>query len=72
VLPTFYAASGLTFTDLVISLSIFLLIYSVLAVIEVILMVKTIKKGPLEHDPLQPTIAGPDVLPITAAAGPKL
>jgi cytochrome d ubiquinol oxidase subunit I len=72
VLPTFYAASGLTFVDLIISLTIFLLIYSVLAVIEVILMLKAIKKGPLEHDPLQTVHDGSDVLPAPAAAGPKL
>jgi cytochrome d ubiquinol oxidase subunit I len=46
VLPTFYAASGLNFWDLVISLSFFVTLYSILFVIMVILMVKIIKAGP--------------------------
>ena len=46
VLPTFYAASGLHFWDLVISLSFFVTLYSILFVIMVILMVKIIKAGP--------------------------
>ena len=46
VLPTFYAASGLNFWDLVISLSFFVTVYSILLVIMVILMVKIIKAGP--------------------------
>ncbi|WP_369684750.1 cytochrome ubiquinol oxidase subunit I [Devosia ginsengisoli] len=46
VLPTFYAASGLHFWDLVISLSFFVALYSVLLVIMIILMVKIIKAGP--------------------------
>jgi cytochrome d ubiquinol oxidase subunit I len=46
VLPTFYAASGLTFWDLVISLTFFVSLYTVLFVIMVMLMVKIIKAGP--------------------------
>jgi cytochrome d ubiquinol oxidase subunit I len=46
VLPTFYAASGLSFWDLVISLSFFVTLYSILLVIMVMLMVKIIKAGP--------------------------
>jgi cytochrome d ubiquinol oxidase subunit I len=46
VLPTFYAASGLHFWDLVISLSFFTLLYSTLFVIMIMLMVKIIKAGP--------------------------
>ena len=46
VLPTFYAASGLHFWDLVISLSFFMLLYSVLLAIMVWLMVRIIKAGP--------------------------
>ncbi len=46
VLPTFYAASGLTLTDLVISLTFFLVLYTILLAIMVVLMVKTIRKGP--------------------------
>ncbi|SEP78539.1 cytochrome bd-I ubiquinol oxidase subunit 1 apoprotein [Devosia sp. YR412] len=46
VLPTFYAASGLHFWDLVISLSFFTLLYSTLFVIMILLMIKIIKAGP--------------------------
>lgn len=46
VLPTFYAASNLNFWDLVISLTFFVTLYTVLAIIMVILMLKVIKAGP--------------------------
>ena len=46
VLPTFYAASGLTLTDLSISLAFFLTLYTTLAVVMVFLMLKTVKAGP--------------------------
>jgi cytochrome d ubiquinol oxidase subunit I len=72
VLPTFYAASGLTLWDLAISLALFLAIYTVLAIIEVVLMLKAIKKGPLDHNPFEAAPAGAGVLPVTAAAAPKL
>ncbi|WMT88902.1 cytochrome ubiquinol oxidase subunit I [Pelagibacterium sp. 26DY04] len=49
VLPTFYAASGLTVTDLVLSLSFYVSLYTVLAVIMVFLMVKAIKAGPKDY-----------------------
>ncbi|KKB08993.1 cytochrome d terminal oxidase subunit 1 [Devosia chinhatensis] len=49
VLPTFYAASGLTVIDLVLSLSMFVLIYTVLIVIMVLLMVRVIKAGPKDN-----------------------
>jgi cytochrome d ubiquinol oxidase subunit I len=48
VLPTFYAASSLSVLDLVLSLSFFVLLYTVLLVIMVILMVRIIKAGPKE------------------------
>jgi len=48
VLPTFYAASGLQVTDLVLSLTFFVLLYTVLLVIMVMLMVRIIKAGPKE------------------------
>ncbi len=48
VLPTFYAASGLHVWDLVISLGFFLLTYTVLLIVMVWLMVRTIKHGPTE------------------------
>jgi cytochrome bd ubiquinol oxidase subunit I len=46
VLPTFFAASGLKLHQIVISLSGFVIIYSVLAVVEIWLMRKLILKGP--------------------------
>ncbi|WIY53613.1 cytochrome ubiquinol oxidase subunit I [Devosia sp. YIM 151766] len=46
VLPTFYAASGLSVLDLVLSLSFFVLLYTALLVVMVILMVRVIKAGP--------------------------
>ena len=46
VLPTFYAASGLNFWDLVISLTFFVALYSTLLAIMVMLMIKLIKAGP--------------------------
>jgi len=49
VLPTFYAASGLGFWDLVISLSFFVTLYSILLVIMVILMVKIVRAGPQDQ-----------------------
>lgn len=49
VLPTFYAASGLTVTDLVLSLTFYVTIYTTLAVVMVILMIKAIKAGPKDH-----------------------
>jgi cytochrome d ubiquinol oxidase subunit I len=48
VLPTFYAASGLSVVDLVLSLSFFVLVYTVLLVIMIMLMVRIIKAGPKE------------------------
>ncbi|WP_423065390.1 cytochrome ubiquinol oxidase subunit I [Devosia sp. CN2-171] len=46
VLPTFYAASGLQVSDLVISLVFFVSLYTALIVVELFLMVKAIRKGP--------------------------
>jgi cytochrome d ubiquinol oxidase subunit I len=46
VLPTFYAASGLHFWDLAISLAFFVILYTTLAVIMFWLMWRTIKHGP--------------------------
>jgi cytochrome d ubiquinol oxidase subunit I len=46
VLPTFYAASGLNFWDLVISLTFFMVLYTALLIVMVWLMVRTIKHGP--------------------------
>ncbi|ARP93358.1 cytochrome ubiquinol oxidase subunit I [Bordetella genomosp. 13] len=46
VLPTFYAASGLTITDLVITLTGYLVLYTILLIIGVKVMVHAIKAGP--------------------------
>jgi cytochrome bd ubiquinol oxidase subunit I len=49
VLPTFYAASGLSVLDMLISLGFFLILYTALLVVMVILMLKTIKAGPRDY-----------------------
>jgi cytochrome d ubiquinol oxidase subunit I len=54
VLPTFYAASNLTMTDLVISLGFFLTVYTALLVVMIWLMVRTVKAGPKE--PVRPDV----------------
>ncbi|ODT79652.1 MAG: cytochrome d terminal oxidase subunit 1 [Pelagibacterium sp. SCN 64-44] len=48
VLPTFYAASGLSVLDLVLSLSFFVVLYSILFAVMIFLMVRIIKAGPQE------------------------
>lgn len=59
VLPTFYAASGLTVFDLVISLTFYVAVYTTLAIIMVWLMVRTVKKGPPERSVLDATASIP-------------
>jgi cytochrome bd ubiquinol oxidase subunit I len=59
VLPTFLAVSSLSASNVLISLVGFILFYSSLLVVEVYLMVKTIRLGP--------TLVGPDVSPKTIA-----
>lgn len=51
VLPTFFAASGLKLHQILITLSGFVTIYTVLAVVEIWLMRKLILKGPEELSP---------------------
>ncbi|MGV3491901.1 MAG: cytochrome ubiquinol oxidase subunit I [Devosia sp.] len=70
VLPTFYAASGLNFWDLVISLTFFVALYTVLLIVEAYLMVKTIKHGPsdksvldMTEEPIEPVDPIPDAVP---------
>ncbi|MNN40424.1 Cytochrome bd ubiquinol oxidase subunit 1 [compost metagenome] len=48
VLPTFYAASGLALHEILMTLTGFTVLYTVLIVIEVKLMLKAIRKGPDE------------------------
>ena len=52
VLPTFYAASGLNVWDLVISITFFIALYTILAVIMVWLMVRVIRQGPSDRSVL--------------------
>ena len=66
VLPTFLAASGLKLHQIVISLTGFVLVYTVLAIIEVWLMRKLILKGPEHLSEPQPDGEG---VPQPAPAG---
>jgi cytochrome d ubiquinol oxidase subunit I len=56
VLPTFLSVSSVPAADVWISLAAFVLFYSVLAVVEVYLMVRTIRHGPHQ---LVPPVPGP-------------
>ena len=71
VLPTFYAASGLTLGDLAISLGFFLTLYTTLAVIMVVLMLKVIRSGPSTRNVLIDGFAGASHVPAGAAATPE-
>jgi len=51
VLPTFYAASGLALRDILITLTGFVLLYTALIVVDVKLMLKSIRKGPQDAEP---------------------
>ncbi|AGF47199.1 cytochrome D ubiquinol oxidase subunit 1 [Candidatus Kinetoplastibacterium desouzaii TCC079E] len=53
VLPTYYAASGLTIIDLSISLAVFLLLYTLLFIIGFKIMLKAVKQGPDSHDDVE-------------------
>ncbi|MFD2239127.1 cytochrome ubiquinol oxidase subunit I [Aureimonas populi] len=70
VLPTFYAASDLSVLDLSISLGFFTTLYTVLAVIMVILMLKVIKAGPSKTNQLIDGFTGGSHVPRGAAASP--
>ncbi|HWJ89423.1 MAG TPA: cytochrome ubiquinol oxidase subunit I [Pelagibacterium sp.] len=67
VLPTFYAASGLTVLDLSLSLGFFVTLYTILAVVMVILMVRAIKAGPKDYVAL----LGGEADPLASPAGSK-
>lgn len=71
VLPTFYAASGLTLTDLAISLGFFLTVYTTLAIVMVFLMLKVIKAGPSKTNLLIDGVGGSRMIPDGAAASPE-
>src|SRR5690606_21386306 len=67
VLPTFYAASGLTVLDLSLSLGFFVTLYTILAVVMVILMVRAIKAGPKDYVAL----LGGEADPLASPTGSK-
>jgi cytochrome d ubiquinol oxidase subunit I len=53
VLPTFLGASSLSVPQLLTSITAFTLLYGSLAVVEVGLIIKTVKKGPFaQHEPV--------------------
>ncbi len=62
VLPTFYAASGIKLYEIALSLAGFIALYTVLAVVEIRLMLHSVRKGP---DELLPHL-GPDTRPAAA------
>ena len=66
VLPTFYAASGLSVLDLGISLTFFVVLYTVLAIVMFWLMWRTIQHGP--SDKLDLTAGEGDVSAAPAKA----
>lgn len=51
VLPTFYAVSGLSVQDLLISLSAFFVIYTILLIVGVKIMLAAVRKGPDDAQP---------------------
>jgi len=67
VLPTFYAASGLALHEILTTLAVFVGLYTVLLVIEIKLLLKTIRTGP---DDLLPTLQSPPEPLAPAAAAP--
>ena len=60
VLPTFYAVSSLSVIDLVISLLVFFVLYTALAIVGFRLLLRTIRKGPEEPTPVTPGANAPD------------
>jgi cytochrome d ubiquinol oxidase subunit I len=59
VLPTYYAASGLSFLDLAITLVLFIVVYTTLLIIGIKVMLHAIKAGPKEEAPgVAPAPAG--------------
>ena len=58
ILPTFMATSSLSVTDVALSLICFIAIYTVFLLIEMYLMIKAVKKGPLETSALESAFAG--------------
>ncbi len=69
-LPTFYAASGLKVSDLAISLTFFVTLYTALLVVECFLMVKAVKKGPSDTSGLDAPAQPPPPPEHVVAAAP--
>ncbi|MCD7097301.1 cytochrome ubiquinol oxidase subunit I [Stenotrophomonas sp. MMGLT7] len=61
VLPTFYAASGLALHEILLSLAGFVAIYTTLLIIEIKLMLRSIRKGPDELAPPLPSQPQPQL-----------
>jgi cytochrome d ubiquinol oxidase subunit I len=53
VLPTFLGVSAVSRAAIIGSLAGFVLFYSILAAIDVMLMMRTIRQGPTTEDPLE-------------------
>ena len=71
VLPTFYATSDLSVLDLSLSLAMFVLLYSALLIVEITLMVKTVKHGPKSfYLPGDDAASGAGFKPAGAPAAP--
>ena len=70
VLPTFYAASGLKVSDLAISLTFFVTLYTALLVVECFLMVEAVKKGPSDTSGLDAPAQPPPPPEHVVAAAP--
>ncbi|MGE3744285.1 MAG: cytochrome ubiquinol oxidase subunit I [Sphingomonadaceae bacterium] len=66
VLPTFLAASSLTVSQIWTTIIGFTLLYGTLAVIEVRLMIATIRKGPVEHHEPEEVRGGAGYAPLPA------
>ena len=69
VLPTFLAVSPIPVSSVALSLAGFVLLYTVLAVIDVYLLKKYVKLGPGADSP--PRTAGPASIPVLATVGSR-
>lgn len=67
VLPTFYAASGLALHDILLTLIGFVAIYTTLMIIEIKLMVKSVRRGPDELAPPLPAVSTPITTSVNVA-----
>jgi cytochrome d ubiquinol oxidase subunit I len=70
VLPTAYAVSQLGIVDILLTLAGFVALYSVLAVVEISLMFKYVRRGPLEADLVDKSLPAPRVAGAGVLAAP--